>query len=119
MISTRSPLAVVVLLVLSCCAHAQSTASIEGFITDQHGAFIAAAEITAREPAIGVSRQAITDTSGWYQIAALPVGIYRLEIRARGFTAQVAEQVKIEVGRRNIQDFKLQVGDFLEQVRIS
>jgi hypothetical protein len=119
MISTRFPLAVVVLLVLSCCAHAQSTASIEGFITDQHGAFIADAEITARDPAIGVTRQAITDVSGRYQIVALPVGNYRLEIRARGFTAQVAEQVKIEVGRRNIQDFKLQVGDFLEQVTIS
>ena len=119
MITTRSPLAVVVLLVLLRCAAAQSTALIEGFITDQHGAFIADAEITAREPAIGVTRQAITDVSGRYQIAALPVGNYRLEVRAKGFTAQVAEQVKIEVGRRSIQDFKLQVGDFLEQVRIS
>src|SRR5687768_10906862 len=119
MISTRSPLVVVVLLVVSSCAYAQSTASIEGFITDQHGAFIADAEITAREPAIGVTRQAITDVSGRYQIAALPVGNYRLEIRAKGFTAQVAEEVKIEIGRRSVQDFKLQVGDFLEQVRIS
>jgi hypothetical protein len=119
MISTRSPLAVVVLLVLSSCAHAQSTALIEGFVTDQHGAFVADAEITAREPAIGVTRQAITDVSGRYQIAALPVGNYRLEVRAKGFTAQVAEQVRIEVGRRSIQDFKLQVGDFLEQVSIS
>ena len=49
----------------------------------------------------------------------LPVGNYRLEIRAKGFTTQVAEGVKIEVGRRSIQDFKLQVGDFTEQVRIS
>ncbi|HZI86239.1 MAG TPA: carboxypeptidase-like regulatory domain-containing protein, partial [Pyrinomonadaceae bacterium] len=119
MISTRSPLVVVVLLVVSSCAHAQSTALIEGFITDQHGAFIADAEITASEPAIGITRQAFTDVSGRYLIAALPVGNYRLEVRAQGFTGQVVEQVKIEVGRRSIQDFKLQVGDFLEQVRIS
>src|SRR5688572_20150115 len=119
MISTRSPLVVVVLLVVSSCAHAQSTALIEGFITDQHGAFIADAEITASEPAIGITRQAFTDVLGRYLIAALPVGNYRLEVRAQGFTGQVVEQVKIEVGRRSIQDFKLQVGDFLEQVRIS
>ena len=119
MISTRSPLAVVVLLVLSSCAHAQSTASIEGLITDQHGALIAGAEITAEEPAISVTRQDLTDVSGRYQIAALPVGNYRLEIRAKGFTTQVAERVKIEVGRRITQDFQLQVGDVAEQVIIT
>ena len=80
MISTRSPLAVVVLLVVSSCAQAQSTALIEGFITDQHGAFIAEAEITANEPAIGITRQAITDVSGRYQIAALPVQRRRLRV---------------------------------------
>jgi len=119
MISTRVPFAVAVLAVLSSCVHAQSTASIEGLITDQDGASIAEAEITAHEPTLGVMRRAMTDTSGQYLVAALPVGNYRLEIRARGFTTQVAERVKIEVGRRRIQDFRLQVGDFTEQVTIS
>ena len=119
MFSTRSPLAVVVLLVLSSCAHAQSTSSIEGLITDQHGALIAGAEITAREPAITVRRQAMTDVSGRYQISALPVGNYRIEIRAKGFKTQVADRFKIEVGRRITQDFKLQAGDVTEQVIVS
>src|SRR5688572_17964223 len=119
MISTRAPFAVAVLAVLSSCVHAQSTASIEGLITDQDGASIAEAEITASEPAISVRRQAITDVSGRYQIAAIPIGDYRLEVRARGFQTRILERVRIEVGRTMIHDVQLQVGNVNEEVAVT
>jgi hypothetical protein len=119
MLSTRHFFTVVAFLVLSTSARAQSTASVEGLVTDQQGALIAGAEISADDPAIGITRLAVTDDTGRYQIAALPVGDYRLEIRAKGFMTQVVELVRIEVGRSITQDFQLQAGDVSEQVTIS
>jgi hypothetical protein len=60
-----------------------------------------------------------TDASGRYQIAALPVGDYRLEVRAKGFRTRIIELVRIEVGRRLTQDFQLQVGDFSEELTVT
>ena len=120
MIPTRLPLVVVALvLVLATSAHGQSTASIEGLITDQHGSVVARAEITASDPAIGVTRQVVSDSSGRYRIAALPTGDYRFEVRARGFQTRILERLRIEVARKLTQDFQLQVGDVSEEVSVS
>src|SRR6476660_6444199 len=115
----RCPLTVAALVVLSVCVPAQSTASIEGLVTDQNGDLIAGAEIMARSRAIGVARRSITDNSGRSQIAALPIGDYQLQISAQGFTAQVVENFRIEVGRRITQDFQLRVGNVSGQVAIA
>src|SRR5690348_5136731 len=120
MLSTSSPLPlVVVMLVLATGVCAQSTASIEGLITDQQGALISGAEITASDPAIGVTRQAMTDDSGRYQIPALPVGDYRLEVRAPKFQTRVVDNVRVEVARRVTHDFQLDVGDVSQVVTVT
>ncbi|HEY8224490.1 MAG TPA: carboxypeptidase regulatory-like domain-containing protein [Pyrinomonadaceae bacterium] len=98
--------------------YAQSTASIEGFVTDQHGDVIVAAEVRATDPAIAVTRVSMTDNSGRYQIAALPVGDYRLELKATGFKTQIVERIRIEVGRSITQDFRLQVGDLSQKITV-
>jgi hypothetical protein len=116
---TRSLFPFVVLLVLSTCAHAQPTASIEGLITDQYGALIAGAEITAKEPAIGITRLARTDVSGQYQIVALPIGDYTLEVRAKGFQTRILQHLRIEVGRKVTQDFQLQIGDVSQVLTVT
>lgn len=100
------------------CANAQATASIEGLISDQHGAVIAAAEITAQDLAIGVTRVVTTDVAGRYQIAALPIGDYRLEVRAKGFETRILELLRIEIGRKVTQDFQLEVGDVSQTVTV-
>ena len=99
-------------------AHAQSTASIEGQVTDQNGAVVAGAEINAVNREIGITRTSTTDDAGRYQIAALPIGSYRVEVRARGFQTQLIENSRIEVGRRITQNFQLQVGDVSQMVSV-
>ena len=97
---------------------AQSTASIEGQVTDQQGAVIPGVRLVARSAAIGVERTATSDNSGRYQFPALPIGDYTIRAIATGFKQQVVERT-IEVGTRITQDFNLQVGDVAEQVAIS
>lgn len=97
---------------------AQSTASIEGQVVDQHGAVVAGVKLVARSPAIGVERVTLSDTGGRYQFPALPIGDYTLRVIGAGFKQQVTEMT-IEVGRRITQDFDLIAGDVSEQVSIS
>jgi len=98
---------------------AQSTASIEGQVFDQDGAVIPSVKIVARSAEIGVERKTVSDTAGRYLLAALPVGDYTVEASTSGFKKQVVESVTIEVSRRLIQDFQLEVGDVSEQITIT
>ncbi|HKE56749.1 MAG TPA: carboxypeptidase-like regulatory domain-containing protein, partial [Pyrinomonadaceae bacterium] len=98
---------------------AQSTASIEGQITDQNGAVVPGAEIKVVNAGIAMDRKSVTDDDGRYQMPSLPVGDYRLEVKARGFQTLVIERVRVEVGKRVTEDFHLQVGQATEQVNIT
>ena len=71
--------------------HAQYSAAIEGQVNDQHGAVLLGVEITLVNSDIGVTRKTVTDDAGRYQIAALPIGDYRIEVRADRFKTQVIE----------------------------
>ena len=98
---------------------AQSMASIEGQVFDQNHAIVAAVEVSMVSLEMGVKREAVTDDEGLYQIAAVPVGSYRIEVRARGFQTQVIESLKIDVGRRVTQNFQLVVGEVSQAVTVS
>ena len=68
---------------------------------------------------IGVTRKTVTDDAGRYQIAALPIGDYRIEVRADRFQTQVIESFTLEVGRTVTQDFQLQIGDVAELITVA
>lgn len=99
--------------------HAQSSAAIEGQVNDQHGAVLPGVEITVVNSDIGVTRKTVTDDAGRYQIAALPIGDYRIEVRADRFQTQVIESFTLEVGRKVTQNFQLQIGDVAELITVA
>jgi hypothetical protein len=106
-------------LILFCSsAQAQSTATLEGQVKDQNGAVVPRVEITIISRAFGIKRVSRTDDDGRYQVSGLPVGAYRIEVRAPGFQSQVVESSTLEVGRRVTQDFQLQVGDVSQVVTV-
>jgi hypothetical protein len=100
-------------------AMAQSTATLQGTVTDQSGAIISKAKVFVRNQATGVERTAQTDNEGNYQVAALPVGAYRVEVQADGFGSQVASDVIVEVSRVVVQNFQLKVGSVTQEVNVS
>jgi len=106
-------------LVLVLSVAAQSTASIEGQVVDQHGAVIPNARIVASSSSIAVERVTTSDASGRYQLVALPLGEYTIVASAGGFKKQAIEQLRLEVGRKITQDLQLEVGDISEQVSVS
>src|SRR5262245_39675265 len=108
-----------ILLFFSISALAQSTATLQGTVTDQSGAVVTSARVIVRNQATGLERTVQTDNSGNYQVAALPVGTYRMEIQGQGFTPQVVTDLTLEVSRIVVQNFQLKVGDVAQQVSVT
>ena len=78
------------------CVHFQTTAVLQGRILDQNAAVVPRARISAQNTATGLGRTVEADSEGNYQIAAPPVGNYRVKVRATGFRTEFLESLRIE-----------------------
>jgi hypothetical protein len=99
--------------------HLQSTAVLQGRVLDQNGAVVPHAGVTAKNIATGIERTGEADSEGNYQFAALPVGSYRVEVKAAGFKTEIVEHLSIEVARTVVQDFRLEVGDITQTINVT
>jgi len=77
---------------------ALSVGNFEGTVTDQAGAVIANATVTAVNKATGAERTAATDTNGHYRLAGLTPGIYTVKVTSQNFATQINEDVTLNVG---------------------
>jgi Carboxypeptidase regulatory-like domain/TonB dependent receptor len=105
--------------VFAAATYGQSSATLFGRIFDPEGAVVPGATITMANRATGEEWMTQTDDEGNYQIAALPAGIYRIDVSAAGFQTQVVESAFIEVGRTLAQDFHLRVATASEQLTVT
>jgi hypothetical protein len=104
---------------LSLSAFAQSTATIQGSVTDQSGSAISGAKIALRNQATGFERIVQTDSDGNYQAAALPPGVYNVEAQAQGFGALSIKDLTLEVSRIVVQNFQLKIGDVTQVLTVT
>jgi hypothetical protein len=92
---------------------------VSGNITDPSGAAIANAEVTMTELDKHLVRTTRTNPSGLYVLPNLPVGPYRLEVKAQGFKAYIQEGIELVVNN-NIQiDAAMQIGSTSESVEVT
>jgi outer membrane receptor protein involved in Fe transport len=112
-------LMLVAALLATSSALAQSTATLQGTVSDSKGAVLPNATVVVRNRSTSSERTTQTDTDGNYQIAALPVGVYSVEVKVEGFKTQVADQVTLEVAKTVVQNFQMDVGALSEQVLVS
>lgn len=94
------------------------TASLQGRVSDNSGAVVANASVTATNTETGLSRSATTNTSGEYSIASLPVGNYKVEIKAGTFQPQT-RSIPLTVGQSATLDFSLIPGQVEQQVSVT
>jgi len=88
---------------------AQTTASIQGTVTDASGAAVAGAKVSVKSQALGIERTTQTNSSGDYEVPALPPGTYSVEVQMRGFTTEVANSLRLQVSQNSVQNFGLKV----------
>jgi len=97
---------------------AQSTGSIQGKVTDQTGAVVPKAAVTVHNEATGEDRSTLTDDAGLYQVPSLPVGRYRVSVKAQGLQPVAATGLVLEVSRTVEQDFRLQVATATTEIQV-
>jgi hypothetical protein len=107
-------------LVLAAVAFAQApTGEITGTVTDASGAVVAGASVIILNPGTNLRRSISTNTSGIFSAPALPPGTYSVRVEATGFTAQVRNDVELQVAQVARLDFSLQVGSVTETIEVA
>ena len=116
---SRSLSTAFLMLALAGPSWAQSTATLQGTVTDAQGGVIPGASVTASNAETGLQRSVITDTAGNYQMAALPVGTYQLETRLTGFQPRLLKDIRLEVARTVVVNVQLGVSNLTEVVAVT
>src|SRR5271155_256664 len=99
-----------VILTLVCAAGAQTSASINGTVTDPSGALVQHATVIATNTATNIDHTADTGTSGVYSITQLPPGPYDVTIEKTGFRPVRFAFLTLTVDQALTLDAKLEVG---------
>jgi len=104
--------------VLTGLALAQSTASLNGTVSDPAGAVLPNAKVTAVNQATGVESATQTDGAGAYLFPSLPIGTYRIVVTAPSFKSKEISDLKLEVATAVTQNVQLEIGEASEKVVI-
>ena len=103
----------------SVAASGQVAASLSGRITDQTGAAVPAATVTANNIETGISRSALTDQSGHYHLLELPIGRYEIHAGKAGFAEEMRKGISLVVGQDATADLGLHLGQVKEQITVT
>jgi len=106
-------------LLLATSTLAQVSATLSGIVTDQSGAIVQAASVTAKNVETEAIRTTLTDAEGHYQFFSLPVGQYEIRSAKAGFTEVVRTGVNLAVGQLASVDLNLRIGESAQQVTVN
>ncbi len=113
----RRMLLTVVLLVAA--AVGQSfRGGILGTITDETGAAVADAKVTATNAGTGLVRETTTDADGNYSFTELPLGKYAITATKQGFRTQSATSIDVAVEGPQRANLTLTPGRVEERVEV-
>src|SRR5438552_8346737 len=117
--SRKRLLWLVILLGFSSSARGQTNlAVLTGSIQDPQKGMIASARVELRSEARGDVRSTATNNSGFFEIAGLLPGEYRLEVTAPNF-ATLSQPITLEVGEKSNLELTLKLGPVDETVEVS
>src|SRR5260370_20823080 len=102
-------LGILLLALSSTAVMAQTTASIKGTVTDASGSAVADAKVVVKSQALGIERTTQTNSSGDYEVPALPPGTYSVDVQAQGFATQLANSLTLQVSQNPVQNFGLKL----------
>ena len=108
-------------LIFALCpnAGAQSTALLNGTVSDPSGAAIASARVVLQNTGTGIEWNTQTNSSGLYVFPSLPPGNYQITVTAEGFQKLVVSDLKLDVAISVTKDLQMRVGSVTQQVQVT
>jgi hypothetical protein len=113
------PFLLAILLTSSVIALGQTTGNIYGTVTDEKGAVIANATVTARNLERNISRTLQTSSEGTYRFENLPVGPYEVSVEATGFAKYVQSGITLILNQNAVVDVSMKPGGVQEVVTVT
>jgi hypothetical protein len=112
-------LAFVFCLSVSVPVYAQVTgATLNGTVTDASGGAIAGAQVSVRNTATGITKDATTDSAGFYTVPNLQAGPYEVKVTAKGFNT-AASSITLAVGAQQSLNIPMKVGETATTVQVT
>ena len=93
--------------------------SVLGDVKDTTGASVPGANVVITNQGTGLTREAVTDTAGHYNLPDLPAGIYSLKISQQGFKTFEQNPVTVNINSVTRVDVPLEVGAMTDTVTVS
>src|SRR5262249_47188319 len=104
----------------SCLAFGQgATATMSGIVRDASGAVLPGVSISVKNAESGLTRTALSNETGAYNVQLLPVGPYEVTAELAGFRQQVRRGINLSVGQEAVVNLTLEVGSVAEQVTVT
>lgn len=97
----------------------QDAASITGQVTDASNLAVAGANVTVTNRDTNVSVRILTGQDGLYVATPLRIGVYKVEVEAKGFKKSVRDEIPLRVQDRLRADFQLELGEITQTIRVS
>ena len=94
-------------------------ALISGVVKDPSGSAIPGATVTIRNVETNLAISYLTGVDGSYTIPQLPVGLYQLNVEAKGFKKYTRDGITLNVGEKAIADVQMQIGDTADSVTVN
>ena len=98
----------------------QVTAAILGTVTDQNGAPVAKAKVTAKDESRGTTWTTETNSEGVFNLPRIPVGQLRDQDRGAGFSCDgPTAMCQLELNQTARLEFKLEVGEITQTAEVT
>jgi hypothetical protein len=96
-----------------------STGTISGVVQDPSGASIPGVAVTIRNVDTGTARTLTTDAGGRYTAPDLTPGNYEVQAQISGFQTEIRTGIELTVGRQEVVNLALKVGQISDRVTIT
>jgi hypothetical protein len=94
-------------------------ASLTGIVSDQSGAPVPGATVTATKQDTNVAYTGVSNEAGNYTLTSLPLGIYVVKAELTGFKTMLTKPIQVEAKQIVRLDFKLDVGALEDSIEVN
>jgi hypothetical protein len=98
---------------------AQSTALLNGTVSDASGAAVPSAKVILRNTATSEEWNTQTNGAGLYVFPSLPPGNYQITVTQAGFQTLIVTDLRLDVATSVTKDLQLTVGSVFQQVQVT